>query len=164
MHAAPMVAYFRDAIRARGCTLPDDFVRCIPLPDVDVRGQFSTQHSRVILNSITLADQRSALRTVVHELVHAYDHCRVEMDYSDPKHLACTEIRASNLSGECGWTEEFKRMQFGFARQQQKCVARRAALSIRGHTALRDQDPKQVVGSVFRRCFADTEPLPRDPL
>lgn len=141
-----MVAYFRDAIRKRGCTLPDDFVRCIPLPEVEVRGQFSTQHGRVFLNSTTVSDSRSALRTVVHELVHAYDHCRVQMDYSDAKHLACTEIRASNLSGECGWTEEFKRLQFGFAKQQQRCVARRAALSIEGHSALEGKDPKQVVG------------------
>lgn len=30
---------------------------------------------------------------VTHELIHAFDHCRAEVDLKNPLHLACTEVR-----------------------------------------------------------------------
>lgn len=39
--------------------------------------------------------------TLGHELIHFYDDVRAEVDYSDANHIACGEIRATNLSGEC---------------------------------------------------------------
>jgi hypothetical protein len=32
---------------------------------------------------------------ITHELIHALDHCRGKVNFSDPRHLACTEIRAA---------------------------------------------------------------------
>jgi inner membrane protease ATP23 len=44
---------------------------------------------------------------MVHELIHAIDLCRTKMDpLNNCMHMACTEIRAENLSGECDWTRE----------------------------------------------------------
>ena len=39
--------------------------------------------------------------TLTHELVHAYDHCRAYVDWSNCVHHACSEVRAANLSGDC---------------------------------------------------------------
>lgn len=37
---------------------------------------------------------------LTHELVHAYDHCRAKnIDWTDCRHHACSEIRAAMLSG-----------------------------------------------------------------
>ncbi len=35
---------------------------------------------------------------LTHELIHMFDYCRHNMDLTDAKHLACTEIRAANLA------------------------------------------------------------------
>ena len=42
---------------------------------------------------------------LTHELLHAFDHCRAEVDPFDLRHHACMEVRAASLSGDC----EFKR-------------------------------------------------------
>jgi inner membrane protease ATP23 len=39
--------------------------------------------------------------TLTHELVHAYDHCRAYVDWTNCVHHACSEVRAANLSGDC---------------------------------------------------------------
>jgi hypothetical protein len=44
--------------------------------------------------------------TLTHELVHAYDHCRAYVDWSNCVHHACSEIRAANLSGDCSMYED----------------------------------------------------------
>ena len=49
----------------------------------------------------------------------------------NPRHLACTEIRAAALSGDCFlWKEWFNRLNFGLAGHQKVCVKRKAADSM----------------------------------
>lgn len=58
--------------------------------------------------------------TLTHELVHTLDYCRAEIDWTNLLHLACTEIRAANLSGECFfWKENFARLKFGWKKHHQ---------------------------------------------
>lgn len=33
--------------------------------------------------------------TLVHELVHMYDHCKFKVDWSNLRHHACSEVRNS---------------------------------------------------------------------
>ena len=35
---------------------------------------------------------------LVHEMIHMFDSCRHELDFKNVHHLACTEIRAANLT------------------------------------------------------------------
>jgi len=78
-------------------------------------------------------------RGVVHELIHAYDACRVELQSHNCNHIACTEIRAANLSGDCDFGVELSRrklnmiMEGKLAGIQQLCVKRRAELSLAMH-------------------------------
>lgn len=48
-------------------------------------------------------------QALIHELVHAFDFARAHIDPSDVRHVACSEIRAYNLSEQCGlratWNE-----------------------------------------------------------
>ena len=58
--------------------------------------------------------------TLTHELVHTLDYCRAELDWNNIHHLACTEIRAASLSGECFfWKENFARLKFGWKKHHQ---------------------------------------------
>lgn len=95
-------------------------------------------------------------------MVHAWDHLRYDVDWtSNLRHAACSEIRASSLSGECRWMREFwNRGQFRINRQHQECVRRRAIISVQARPFCKDQkEAEKVVGEVWESCFRDTRPF-----
>ena len=96
------------------------------------------------------------------EMVHAYDHLRFKVNWDENlRHAACTEIRASSLSGECRWAREFfTRGQWKLTQQHQECVRRRATLSVAGRPFCKDDvQAAKVVNEVWDSCFADTRPF-----
>jgi mitochondrial inner membrane protease ATP23 len=101
-------------------------------------------------------------RTVHHELIHAIDMCRTNMDpLRNCIHMACTEIRAENLSGECSFWKDLHRIKTlkGHGRE---CVKRRALLSVRANPncTARAED---FVNAAFNRCNVDFYPYDRHP-
>ena len=96
---------------------------------------------------------------LAHELVHAFDFCRAETDFTSTSHHACTEVRAANLSGECSWWREVKRGILQFSAHQPRCVQRRAVISLLGNPHVKDvHEARAVVASVFDRCSRDLQP------
>lgn len=85
----------------------------------------------ILLCSNHLTTQSHTSDTLVHETIHAFDACRAKVDWTNCVHHACSEIRAATLSGDCSFAREFfLRRNFGFAKQFQRCVRRRAELSV----------------------------------
>ncbi|SCU87892.1 LAMI_0D07910g1_1 [Lachancea mirantina] len=100
--------------------------------------------------------------TMAHELVHYFDNLKWQVDWLNLKHHACSEIRASSLSGECRFSQEFARRGFGFKinRGHQECVRRRATLSVLGNPNCKDQQhAEKIVEEVWESCFNDTRPF-----
>lgn len=101
-------------------------------------------------------------KTIHHELIHAIDMCRTKMDpLHNCIHMACTEIRAENLSGECSFWKELPIMK-AFSGHGKECVRRRAILSVRANpncTARADD----YVDAAMERCFQDVYPFDRHP-
>ncbi|CAN6674376.1 mitochondrial inner membrane protease Atp23p [Trichomonascus vanleenenianus] len=99
--------------------------------------------------------------TLAHEMVHAYDHCKFNVDWSDLRHHACSEIRASALSGECRAMNQIVRNGiFKFAKGHQACVKRRATLSVLANPNCKDDVmAAKVVNEVFDSCYNDTRPF-----
>ena len=105
---------------------------------------------------------RKRTNQFVLEMVHGYDHLRFKMQWKNNlRHAACAEIRASSLSGECRWTQEFfTKHNFKLTQQHQECVRRRAALSLRARPDCKDDlHAAQMVNEVWESCFADTRPF-----
>lgn len=102
---------------------------------------------------------------MVHELIHAYDHCRAaDLDWTNCEHHACSEVRAASLSGDCHFKQEVLRGNVGFRGQHQRCVRRRAELSVAMNPYCSAAGrAKQAVEAVFEPCFADTAPFDRIP-
>lgn len=50
--------------------------------------------SQVVLCSNTLQLRKEYFQVIIHELIHAYDKCRAEVDWNNCLHHACTEVRA----------------------------------------------------------------------
>ena len=99
-----------------------------------------------------------------HELIHAIDMCRAKMD---PLHncmqLACTEVRAENLSGECNMMWEALRGKLdSYLGHGKKCVRRRAIDSVAANPNCTSK-AELFVDAVFDRCYKDTFPFERHP-
>lgn len=101
---------------------------------------------------------------LAHELIHAIDMCRAKMDpLHNCMHLACTEIRAENLSGECNMSWEFLRGKLdGWFGHGQQCVRRRAIDSVRANPNC-TANAELFVDAAMERCYKDTFPFERHP-
>ncbi|PHH61834.1 hypothetical protein CDD81_7937 [Ophiocordyceps australis] len=126
-------------------------------------GGFSPHHG-ILLCANEIRDRTHLEDTLAHEMVHAWDHLRWKVDWTGDtnlKHAACTEIRASMLSGECRWTREaFTRGNWSLTRQFQRCVQRRAIGSVMARPRCKDREQAtNVVNEVWDSCFSDTRPF-----
>lgn len=111
-----------------------------------------------------VAGPKHANTILSHELIHAIDICRAKLD---PLHncmqLACTEIRAENLSGECDMYWEFLRGKLdSWLGHGQQCVRRRAIDSVRANPNCTAK-AETYVDAAMARCYADTFPFERHP-
>ena len=108
-------------IMSLGCPLPKGLFECIKCgPDSSKVGGFNINVNndpdykpKILLCEDLLVTKRVLSNALVHELVHAYDSCRANIDVTNCSEHACTEIRASALSGECSWFNELTRLKFG---------------------------------------------------
>ncbi|KAK4217343.1 mitochondrial inner membrane protease atp23 [Rhypophila decipiens] len=128
-----------------------------------VGGGFSPDHGILICSNL-MRDRSHLEDTLAHEMVHAWDHLRWKVDWvgrMDLRHTACTEIRASMLSGECRWTREsFTRGNWGLTQQFQNCVRSRAVMSVMNRpTCKDDKHAVRVVNEVWDSCFNDKRPF-----
>lgn len=169
-----------------GCSVSRSFVRVEHCSEA-VGGGFRPPDGVVLCHNHLprASDARAAL---VHELVHAYDHCRGKnLDWSDCDHHACSEVRAAALSGDCSFGAEASRGNWGLRAQAQACARRRAALSVAmnpacggggsnnvspglgaafggvGSNSNSNKKAREAVDRVFEACFADTAPFDRLP-
>jgi inner membrane protease ATP23 len=115
-------------------------------------------------------NQTHVNQSLIHELIHAIDLCRTNMDpIHNCIHMACTEIRAENLSGECNMGRELMHYSSrimndaaGLKGHGAKCVKRRAVLSVKANPNCVDR-AEEYVDVAFDRCFKDTYPFDRHP-
>ncbi|XP_045144942.1 mitochondrial inner membrane protease ATP23 homolog [Echinops telfairi] len=134
-----------------------------PRPSVLVHGA-SERFSKIVLCQNNIRNQAHMNRVVTHELIHAFDHCRAHVDwFTNVRHLACSEIRAANLSGDCSLINEIFRLHFGLKQHHQTCVRDRAILSILAVRNVSREVAQKAVDEVFESCFNDLEPFGRIP-
>jgi inner membrane protease ATP23 len=126
----------------------------------------STIEPAVYICQQYMRDEMHAHRTIVHELIHAIDACRTNMDPTrNCVQLACTEIRAENLSGECDFWREFYdkgQVTAEFAGHGKECVRRRAVLSVRGNPKCAKR-AEEYVDAALLRCYQDLYPFEQHP-
>lgn len=158
-----LVKLMYGALKASGC--PIDIRRhiscevCAP----QVTGGYDPK-----LNQIVVCQNRATKKGLVqgvltHEMVHMFDFCRHNLDFENLEHLACTEIRAANLT-YCSFVGSvFHGLinPFYIKQQHQVCVKEKAALSIMAVRNITPEEARAVVDHVFSRCYADLEPVGR---
>jgi len=161
------VRFLIKALNSAGCPVDSRFFRC-EICTAPVLGAFTLSEdqkeayvsmcSNTIApsNRVTRKARKNAVRVLTHELVHAFDYCRFNFDPSDCRHIACTEIRAANLSGDCHMANEWRRGNFNNSHKE--CVKRRTLISMTGQ---RCPEPiaRSALYEVFDKCYQDVEPF-----
>jgi mitochondrial inner membrane protease ATP23 len=153
-----------DSIEALGCKIPEDFIVCRHCDTVAISGGFSIPQKdeeykpQIVICEDKFLSKQQIANTLVHELVHAYDFCKSDIDVSNCLQRACTEIRASSLSDECSLRSELMRGNVELKNGHSACVQRRAQLSIQFDDACKDK-AALYVAAAFKECYADKSPF-----
>ncbi|NXL28100.1 ATP23 protease, partial [Glaucidium brasilianum] len=160
----PYAQLLLEAMKQSGCTVFNDRHFSCENCDGCVSGGFDSATSQIVLCQNNIRQQSHMNRVVTHELIHAFDHCRAHVDwFKNVKHLACSEIRAANLSGDCTLMNEIARFKFGLKGHHQTCVRDRAIRSILAVRKVSKETAEKAVDEVFDACFNDLEPFGRIP-
>ncbi|KAI4230442.1 MAG: hypothetical protein L6R36_000071 [Xanthoria steineri] len=160
LNYSPIIRFMRQNINKLGGDLHSENIRCRRC-DTRQSGGFEKSYG-IILCANELRDQGHVEDTMAHEMIHAYDHLRFQVQWRDNlRHAACTEIRASALSGECRWFREFwTKGQYKVTQQFQECIRRRAVISVAKRPECKDDvQAAKVVNEVWDSCFSDTRPF-----
>ena len=119
--ASPSTPPTTPTICQAGCKVTTTFFRVESCAE-DVGGGFRPPDGVVLCHN-HLPSQDEVRNAMVHELVHAYDHCRgADLDWGSCEHHACSEVRAASLSGDCKFKQEFLRGNFGLRAQHQASI------------------------------------------
>ncbi|XP_019183454.1 PREDICTED: mitochondrial inner membrane protease ATP23-like [Ipomoea nil] len=161
----PKVKFLREQLEKAGCKITDNFfksVRC----DTPMSGFFCPKSNggiQVCANNLRFQDE--VTQVLIHELIHAYDQCRAKnMDWGNRTHRACTEIRASHLSGDCHFLRELLRGNFKIIGHEQACVKRRVVNSMTGtNTNCSKIAATIAMEVVWDTCYNDTAPFDKAP-
>ncbi|XP_029317976.1 mitochondrial inner membrane protease ATP23 homolog [Cottoperca gobio] len=164
METSPYAKLLLRAMESSGCKVIKDRHLSCEECDGTVSGGFDAASSQIVLCQNNIHQQSHMNRVVTHELIHAFDHCRAHVDwFNNFRHLACSEIRAANLSGDCTFTNECNRLNFGLKQHQQECVRGRALRSILAVRKISREEAEKIVDEVFDTCFNDHAPFGRIP-
>ncbi|GAQ88292.1 Ku70-binding protein [Klebsormidium nitens] len=159
-----VIKFLREAMEKAGCPVGDRFFSAMNCM-MNAGGGFMPEGEgiKICYNNVVYQDEVDT--GLAHELIHAYDQCRVaKLDWENVHHQACSEIRAANLSGDCHFKREIARGNFNIQKQHQVCVRRRAVLSVATNpNCTSKQAAEDAVDAVWAKCYKDTAPFDRIP-
>ncbi|KAK7244231.1 hypothetical protein RIF29_39050 [Crotalaria pallida] len=160
----PTVRFLRKHLEKAGCAVGDNFFRAMHCnPEMQAQGGYLPGGGvRVCSNYTQLQEQVD--RVVTHELIVAFDHCRAaNLDWNNCAHLACTEIRAGHLSGDCNFKRELLRGYMKLQGHEQECIRRRVMESLNAIPNCAGTAGKDSMEAVWNICYNDTQPFDRAP-
>jgi inner membrane protease ATP23 len=159
LNYSPSIQFMLKHLKHAGANATPAHFPCLPC-DLTHSGGFSPDAGAVVLCQGNFLNKKHMEHTIVHELVHMYDHAVFNVDWNNLRHHACSEIRANSLSGDCSWGREIQRGILSFSKQHQTCVRRRAVMSVMANPNCPDKESaERAVNEVWESCFNDTRPF-----
>lgn len=163
LKTSKLVQLMTAALKSSGCAI--DMRRHISCEvcDPSVTGGYDP-----LLNQIVLCENLNQSKgviqgTLVHEMIHMFDYCRHNVDFTNIEHVACTEIRAANLA-HCSFLSAWIQgdaSPINFKKQHQECVKNKAVASVLAVRNVSEREAVIVVERVFPKCYYDLEPIGR---
>ncbi|KAK8721584.1 hypothetical protein OTU49_012790 [Cherax quadricarinatus] len=163
VQSSPLVKLMMAALKSSGCEV--DLTRHISCEvcDVTVNGGYDSELNQVIVCQNVTRTEGMTQGVLAHELIHMFDYCRNKLDFKNVEHLACTEIRAANLT-HCSFLSAMFQgdaSPFKIAKAHQDCVKTKAAFSVMAIRRIDEAEARAVVDRVFDKCYNDLEPIGR---
>lgn len=78
-------------LKLSGCSVSSKDIICSPC-DYTRAGGFSPEAGAVVLCQGRFFSKSHMEDTLMHELVHMYDHAKFKVDWNDLRHHACSEV------------------------------------------------------------------------
>ncbi|XP_047982489.1 mitochondrial inner membrane protease ATP23-like isoform X2 [Salvia hispanica] len=158
----PTVKFLMEKLEESGCGIEKNFIKATHCVE-DCSGGF-TRGSGIVVCHNHLQFQDQVEQVMIHELIHAYDDCRsANLDWDNCAHHACSEIRASHLSGNCHYKYELLRGYVKMRGHEPECVKRRAMQSVTANPNCSEVAAKEAIEAVWSTCYNDTKPFDRAP-
>ncbi|KAI5719881.1 hypothetical protein M8J76_016321 [Diaphorina citri] len=160
---SPVVKLLMGAMKSAGCEV--DLRRHISCEvcDSSVTGGYDPLLNQIVVCQNSAKGMNPVHGTLVHEMIHMFDYCKHKMDFRNIRHLACTEIRAANIA-HCSYLAGLMHGSVSLValkQQHAECVADRATWAVSMVRKLSYAEARNIVESVFTRCYNDLEPIGR---
>lgn len=160
---SPLVRLMMNALKSSGCEI--DIRRHIACEECSptVSGGYDPVLNQIVVCQNTATNKGLIQGVLTHEMIHMFDYCRNELDFKNIDHLACTEIRAANLT-HCSFLSacfQGDASLFNIKEAHQNCVKTKAYQSIIAVRDVTKTDAIDAIERVFTRCYNDLEPIGR---
>lgn len=160
---SPLVKLMMSALKSSGCEV--DLTRHVSCEvcDVSVSGGYDSELNQIVICQNVTRSESMTQGVLSHEMIHMFDYCRNKLDFKNIEHLACTEIRAANLT-HCSYLSavfQGDASPFRIAKAHQECVKTKAVYSVMSVRQVDKTEAREVVDRVFDKCYNDLEPVGR---
>ncbi|XP_062547316.1 mitochondrial inner membrane protease ATP23 homolog [Armigeres subalbatus] len=160
---SPMVKLMMGALKSSGCAIDIRRHIACEVCDVSVSGGYDPVLNQVVVCQNIARNEGIVQGVLTHEMIHMFDYCRNDLDFKNIDHLACTEIRAANLT-HCSflsaWTQG-DASPFKIKQAHQDCVKTKALNSVLAVRKVTPEEAIDAVERVFPKCYNDLEPVGR---
>ncbi|OWF51300.1 mitochondrial inner membrane protease ATP23 homolog [Mizuhopecten yessoensis] len=153
------IALIVNALNSYGCKFDRRHISCETCNEGQAAYDFRARQVVFCQNKVKSSGYCGIL---AHELIHAFDDCRAKVDYKNVDHIACTEIRAANLT-QCDFFNGLVCgvVTPGLDKSQQACVRGHAMYSLMMSRNLSKEKALEAIDRVWDRCYNDLEPIGR---
>lgn len=163
LQESPLVRLMLGALKSSGCDF--DIRRHISCEvcDVSVSGGYDPILNQVVVCQNVASNQGLVQGVLTHEMIHMFDYCNNDLDFKNIDHLACTEIRAANLT-HCSFMSAMIQgdaSPFRVAKAHANCVKTKALCSVLAVRKVTAEEALDAVNRVFDKCYNDLEPIGR---
>lgn len=87
----PAVTFMLQNLAPLGVNFKPSHVICMPC-GLERAGGFSPDLGQVLICQDGILSKKHLEDTLVHELIHVYDHSKFKVDWNDLRHIACSEV------------------------------------------------------------------------
>ncbi|KAL7023796.1 hypothetical protein ACKWTF_012788 [Chironomus riparius] len=163
INKSPMVKLMMGALKSSGCAI--DIRRHISCEacDYSVSGGYDPMLNQIVVCQNVAKNEGLVQGVLTHEMIHMFDYCNNDLDFKNIDHLACTEIRAANLT-HCSFMSAMIQGDasiFRIKKAHQNCVKTKALCSVLAVRKVTAEEALAAIDRVFPKCYNDLEPIGR---
>jgi mitochondrial inner membrane protease ATP23 len=128
-----------------------------------VSGGYDPVLNQVVICQNVAKNEGLVQGVLTHEMIHMFDYCVNNLDFKNIEHLACTEIRAANLT-HCSFLSAMVQGDasiFRIKKAHQACVKTKALCSVLAVRKVTAEEALAAIEKVFPKCYNDLEPIGR---